>query len=170
MPERRNPNSAKRQKDLPPLFPLWKRHVFQRTEKAVANGAGIRYTINCKNRALSATGGDIMLKLEIKFDDTRMWEERKYAPEAIYAAVDKAFAKYHFPKETLSDGTVCYCGTGMARDYGTFGRIITTLKDKEWFMDYLVKWLWYNSDDGENETDFTVEDVLYHYTHRESAA
>ena len=87
-----------------------------------------------------------MLKLEIKFDDTRMREDRKYAPEAIYAAVDKAFAKYHFPKETLSDGTVCYCGTGMARDYGTFGRIITTLKDKEWFMDYLVKWLWYNSD------------------------
>ena len=63
-----------------------------------------------------------------------------------------------------------YCGTGMARDYGTFGRIITTLKDKEWFMNYLVKWLWYNSDDGENETDFTVEDELYHYTHRESAA
>ena len=48
-----------------------------------------------------------MLKLEIKFDDTRMQEDRKYAPEAIYAAVDKAFAKYHFPKETLSDGTVC---------------------------------------------------------------
>ena len=44
MPGRRNPNSAKRQKDLPPLFPLWKRHVFQRTEKAVANGSGIRYT------------------------------------------------------------------------------------------------------------------------------
>ncbi len=54
----------------------------------------------------------------------------------------RAFAKYHFPKQTLPDGTVCYCGTGMARDYGTFGRIITTLKDKEWFMAYLVKWLW----------------------------
>ena len=44
------------------------------------------------------------------------------------------------------------------------------MKDKEWFMAYLVKWLWYNSDDGENETDFIVEDVLYHYAHRESAA
>ena len=111
-----------------------------------------------------------MLKLEIKFGDAKIQANRKYAPETIYAAVDRAFAKYHFPKQTLPDGTVCYCGTGMARDYGTFGRIITTLKDKEWFMAYLVKWLWYNSDDGENETDFTVEDVLYHYTHRESAA
>ena len=27
----------------------------------------------------------------------------------------------------------------------------SALKDKEWFMAYLIKWLWYNSDDGENE-------------------
>ena len=99
-----------------------------------------------------------------------MGAEHKYAPESIYAALDKSFTKYGFRRETLSDGTICYYGNGMPRDYGTFGRLITTLKDKEWFMAYLVKWLWYNSDDGENETDFIVEDVLYHYAHRESAA
>ena len=111
-----------------------------------------------------------MLKLEIKFNDAQMRAEHKYAPESIYAALDKSFTKYGFRRETLSDGTICYYGNGMPRDYGTFGWLITTLKDKEWFMAYLVKWLWYNSDDGENETDFTVEDVLYHYAHRESAA
>lgn len=111
-----------------------------------------------------------MLKLEIKFNDAQMQADHKYAPESIYAALDKSFDKYHFRRETLSDGTICYYGNGMARDYGTFGRLITTLKDKEWFMAYLIKWLWYNSDDGENEADFTVEDVLYHYAHRESAA
>ena len=58
----------------------------------------------------------------------------------------------------------------FAEKRSLIGRLITTLKDKEWFMAYLVKWLWYNSDDGENETDFIVEDVLYHYAHRESAA
>lgn len=52
-----------------------------------------------------------MLKLEIKFDDAKIQADRKYAPETIYAAVDRAFAKYHFPKQTLPDGTVCYCGT-----------------------------------------------------------
>ena len=31
-------------------------------------------------------------------------------------------------------------------------------------MDYVTKWVWYNSDDGENENDYTIEDVLYHYT------
>lgn len=111
-----------------------------------------------------------MLKLEIKFNEAKMQADHKYAPEAIYAALDKAFDKYHFRKETLTDGTICYLGNGMPRDYGAFGRLITTLKDKEWFMTYLVKWLWYNSDDGENESDFAVEDVLYHYARRESAA
>lgn len=111
-----------------------------------------------------------MLKLEVKFDVTQMQADSRYAPEAIYAALDKAFSKYHFRKETFSDGTICYYGNGMSRDYGIFGRLITTLKDKEWFMAYLTKWLWYNSDDGEDESDFTIEDVLYHYARRESAA
>ena len=38
------------------------------------------------------TGGDTMLKLEIKFDDAKIQADRKYAPETIYAAVDRAFA------------------------------------------------------------------------------
>ena len=100
-----------------------------------------------------------MLKLEIKFHD---------APEAVDAALDKFFARYPFRKEILPDGTICYSGTGQARDYGAFGRAITTLKDQAWFMSGLVKWLWYNSYDGETETDFTVEDILYHYTRRKS--
>ncbi len=48
--------------------------------------------------------------------------------------------------------------------------VITSLKEKSWFMDYVIKWIWYNSDDGENENDFAVEDVLYHYTKRMSVA
>ena len=60
-----------------------------------------------------------MLKLEIKFNDAQMRAEHKYAPEAIYAALDKSFAKYNFRRETLSDGTICYYGNGTPRDYGT---------------------------------------------------
>ncbi len=111
-----------------------------------------------------------MLKLEIKIDDKKVEQEGKYPVASIYNAVDKAFMKYDFKKEILKDGTFCYYGNGMSKDYGIFGRIITTLKEKEWFMDYLIKWLWYNSDDGENEADFSVEDVLYHYTKKESIA
>ena len=109
-----------------------------------------------------------MLKLEIKIDDNKVEQEGKYSASNIYSAVDKVFMKYDFRKEILKDGTYCYYGNGRPKDYGIFGRIITTLKEKEWFMDYLLKWLWYNSDDGENEEDFAIEDVLYHYTKKES--
>ena len=53
---------------------------------------------------------------------------------------------------------------GWRKNYGAFGNIITSLREKTWFMDYVTKWVWYNSDDGENENDYTIEDVLYHYT------
>lgn len=111
-----------------------------------------------------------MLKLEMKFNDAQITAENKYTPAGIRAAVDKAFAKYQFRREELADGTVCYYGNGRTTDYGIFGRLITSLKDKDWCLPYLDKWLWYNSDDGDDENDFTVEDVLYHYTRRESAA
>ena len=45
-----------------------------------------------RNNILQPTGGDTMLKLEIKFNDAQMRAEHKYAPEAIYAALDKSFA------------------------------------------------------------------------------
>lgn len=111
-----------------------------------------------------------MLKLEIRLDIERINQVQKYTPQAIQSSIDGAFGKYGFRKEVQPDGTVCYYGTGAAKDYGIFGRLITTLKDKEWFMPYVVKWLWYNSDDGEDENDFAVEDVLLHYAGRESAA
>ena len=53
-----------------------------------------------------------MLKLEIKFNDAQMRAEHKYAPESIYAALDKSFTKYGFRRETLSDGTICYYEMG----------------------------------------------------------
>lgn len=111
-----------------------------------------------------------MLKLEIKFNNALIHQDGKYSLNSIQAALDKAFDKYRFRKEIMPDDTICYYGNGNAQDYGTFGRLITTLKDKAWFVPYLDKWLWYNSDDGTNENDYTVEDILYHYTKRESAA
>lgn len=111
-----------------------------------------------------------MLKVEIKLNNRKIADDAKYSERSIYQSIDKAFAKYEFRREELDDGTICYYGNGNRKDYGIFGRIITALKDKEWFMPYLTKWLWYNSDDGENESDFVVEDILYHYARKESIA
>ena len=81
-------------------------------------------------------------------------------PREIQASLDNTFGKNGFRKETQPDGTVCYYGTDAAKDYGTFDRLITALKDQDRFMPYVSKWLWYNSDDGKNENDFAVEDAL----------
>lgn len=110
-----------------------------------------------------------MLKLEIRLDENHIKADGKYAPDSLHNTMDKVFSEYEFRKEVLTDGTICYHGNGMARDYGVFGRLITTLKDKEWFMKYLIKWLWYNSDDSEDENDYSVEDILHHYTNKKSA-
>ena len=114
--------------------------------------------------------GDNMLKTEIRLNQDRILREGRYTEESLYAAIDKVFSKHGFGKSVLEDGTIVYSGNGKSSDYGTFGMIITGLKDKAWFMNYLDKWLWYNSDDGADENDFSIEDILYHYTKRASAA
>ncbi len=109
-----------------------------------------------------------MLKLEIKLNEDLVEREAKHSVQNIYQTLDKMFGKYDFCKSISDDGTICFRGNGKKQDYGAFGLLITTLKNKEWFMPYLEKWLWYNSDDGVNENDYAVEDVLYFYTKRES--
>ncbi len=111
-----------------------------------------------------------MLKLAIKLDENKISKEQKYSVSSVYYALEEAFNSYHLRKDSEPDGTIVFYGSGNPRDYGAFGCIITSLKEKSWFMDYVIKWIWYNSDDGENENDFAVEDVLYHYTKRMSVA
>ena len=109
-----------------------------------------------------------MLKLEIKMDDQKMIKDKKYKPESVYKVIDDLFQRYHIRKEIKDDGTHVFYGTGDRKDYGSFGFLITSLREWEWFMEYVVKWIWYNSDRGHTEDDFSVEDVLYYYTKKES--
>lgn len=111
-----------------------------------------------------------MLKLEIKLDENKINLEKRYSVASIYQTLEQAFGNYHLRQENQPDGTVVFYGNGNPKDYGAFGCIITFLKEKAWFMDYVIKWIWYNSDDGENENDFIMEDVLYHYTKKMSVA
>lgn len=111
-----------------------------------------------------------MLKLEIKLDEEKIRSEGKYVPDSLYKTLVNLFSNYQLDCSTEPDGTLFFVGRGQARDYGSFGKLITTLKNQPWFMEYVIKWLWYNSDDSEDENDFTVEDVLEHYTSRASVS
>lgn len=110
-----------------------------------------------------------MIKLEMKLNNEMIVGDAKHTPNDVYAALDKVFSKYSFKKSTEKDGTLSYSGNGSSTDFGSFTNIVLFLKKKDWFMPYVEKWLWYNSDDGANEDDFAVEDILYHYAHRKSA-
>ena len=111
-----------------------------------------------------------MIKLEMKLNDNRIKSDAKHTPQEIYSAIDKVFSKYSFKKAQLADGTLSYSGTGVPTDFGAFANLVIFLKKKDWFMPYLDKWLWFNSDDGVSEDDFVVEDILYHYANRKSAS
>lgn len=109
-----------------------------------------------------------MLKLEIKLNEQKIENDGKYAPATIYGALDKLFDRYQIRKNVLPDGTLSYYGSGIPRDFGAFGACILLLKRQTWFLDYVTKWLWFNSDNGRTEDDFRIEDVLYHYTKKVS--
>lgn len=111
-----------------------------------------------------------MLKLEIKLDEEKIHSDGKYVPDSLYKTLVNLFSNYQLDCSTEPDGTLFFVGRGQARDYGSFGKLITTLKNQSWFMEYVIKWLWYNSDDSEDENDFAVEDVLEHYTNRASVS
>ncbi len=110
-----------------------------------------------------------MLKLEIRLDENKIREEGKYAPDHLNRTLIKAFEKEQLDYRSEPDGTLVFAGRGQAKDYGCFGKLITALRKQLWFMEYVERWVWFNSDDGEDENDFAVEDVLRHYTNRVSA-
>ena len=103
-----------------------------------------------------------MFKMEIALDTQKIENEGVYEPSEITRQLDKLFAKMNIQK--LGEGL--YTGG----DFAGYGSAILFLKKQPWFMSYVDKWLWYNSDGSDREEDFTVEDVAAHYknqaTHR----
>ena len=111
-----------------------------------------------------------MLKLEIRLNRDKICAEGKYTPDSLAQTLIRAFGKEQLDCTAEQDGTLVFTGRGCKKDCGRFGQLITALKKQARFMEYVERWVWYNSDDGADENDFAVEDVLLHYTNRASAA
>ena len=47
-----------------------------------------------------------MLKLEIKMDERKIADERKYTAKSIYQALEKTFSKQNFRMETGEEGSL----------------------------------------------------------------
>jgi virulence-associated protein VapD len=92
-----------------------------------------------------------MFKMEITMNEDKVLQDRTYNLTDIYSTIDKKLERYHIKK--VEDGV--YVGTGSQHDFALFGKAILDLKNKEWFLPYVAKWLLY---DGKS-----VEDVAEHY-------
>ena len=110
-----------------------------------------------------------MIKVELKMNTDLIVDRGVYVPEAILGGIDDAFQQFGFRKEVYDDGTICFWGNRKRDDFANFGALILALKKESWFMDYVEKWLWYNSDGQYDESSYRIEDILYHYTKRRSA-
>ena len=99
-----------------------------------------------------------MLKLKIIMDDEKIAHDGKYEASAVMSAIDTAFKHNGLLKSEYEENM--YVGIGQPDDYAKFWRIIWSLAEKPWFMENVKEWLWFNSDDGKDENDFSIEDIM----------
>lgn len=99
-----------------------------------------------------------MLKLRIIMDKEKIARDGRYEASAILSAIDAAFERSGLLKSEREANM--YVGMGYADDYAKFWRIIWSLAEKPWFMENVKEWLWFNSDDGKDENDFSIEDIM----------
>lgn len=99
-----------------------------------------------------------MLKLKIIMDDEKIAHDGKYEASAVMSAIDAAFEHSGLLKSEREANM--YVGIGQPDDYAKFWRIIWSLAEKPWFMENVKEWLWFISDDGKDENDFSIEDIM----------
>jgi hypothetical protein len=90
-----------------------------------------------------------MMKMLITLDENKIIAEGKYNLNKIMDYIDKACEKRGMTKDSSN-----WYSNG---DFTSCGSLILVLKDKEWFINNLKEWLWYDSDDN------TTEDLKSHY-------
>lgn len=103
-----------------------------------------------------------MMKMEIKMNEEKINREKKYRLQGMYKRLDDGFADLGMLKEDGSD-TLMYYGINEAKDFANFGRMVLALKREEWFMDNVVVWRLYESDDTVDPDDFAVNDLVEYY-------
>ena len=104
-----------------------------------------------------------MLKMIIRMDDDKINIEKKYRLKGIYNTIDSIFIKKGLPRVEDVSGALVYRDNGRAKDDICFGRIVSTLKKREWFMDNVSVWLLCSGDDSGDPADFSEKDLLKHY-------
>jgi virulence-associated protein VapD len=96
-----------------------------------------------------------MIKMQIVMDDAKIQRQKRYNVEKIHKTLD-AFLMDKLGFSKSADGF--YLGSGGKTDFSYFGIAFNTLRKKDWFVDNVKTWLYYNSDASDDPEDFAVED------------
>jgi hypothetical protein len=96
-----------------------------------------------------------MIKMQIVMDDDRIRRQEQYSADKIHHTLDSFLTGKLGLKK--SDGGF-YLGRGDSKDFSYFGLAFNTLRKKEWFIDNVQTWLYFNSDASDDPEDFVVED------------
>ena len=97
-----------------------------------------------------------MKKMQIVLDEEKIRREGAYDPASLQPAVDDLRGG-RYARVTGEDGFYYE----NDREDGFFGFMSSALilKDRDWFLDNVDTWLWYNSDDMPEPDMFSVEDA-----------
>ena len=90
-----------------------------------------------------------MMKMLIELDENKILNDGKYDLDKINSYLSRAFAKRNMSKESsnwYTNGNFTNCGS-----------LILTLSQKDWFINNIKQWLWYDEDDE------SIEDLKAHY-------
>ncbi|MDE6605349.1 MAG: hypothetical protein K2O31_04960 [Clostridia bacterium] len=102
-----------------------------------------------------------MQKMLIQLDVEKIERDNKYDIKDMWKAIDEIFAKQKCVKEVNEDGSAMYLGNPNTDNYlADFGIAYITLKSSSWFLEYALKWIWYDNDEDENGS-FEESDTLY---------
>ena len=103
-----------------------------------------------------------MIKMIIEMNEEKIRSAKELTIEQIYAALDRIFLKRGMDKNITERG-IEYWGHERSTDFAYFGKIMLGLKEQSWFMDNAKTWLYCNSDDSDDPSEFNEEDLLVHY-------
>jgi hypothetical protein len=104
-----------------------------------------------------------MIKMQIKMDEQKIERSGRYSLSKVYGTLDDYLVnRLRFSK----DGDGFYVGTGSPDDFGNYGLAMVTLGKKDWFMNNVDTWLYFNSEDSDDPEDYVVEDFKEFCTER----
>lgn len=97
-----------------------------------------------------------MMKMLISLDEEKILNEGKYSIEKINQYLKNLFEKRGMEKDSE--------GWFTNGNFTTCGSLIIKLSQTEWFMENLIEWVWYDTEDD------STEDLKAHYSKEKISA